>query len=230
MSLQINTPTAMNMPQHYPQKEKSARTLTNDNSEQTCVARGEEARCRSLSPVGEKQVITPCKAIAAARGRKVNCHSLSPVGEKQVITPCKAIAVARGEKARCCFLSPVGEKQVITPSKAIAVARGKENRSHHQNSVGVQHVSFVLRLSQKAKNLTAKGAKGLRKERNVFILMHLFFATFAKNLCVFALKRLLRQPQSWHSRLQHSELRLSLCTGLSTFYAYGYIQKTIKIQ
>ena len=81
MSLKI-TPTAMNMPPHYPQKEKSVRTLT---------------------------TIIPCKAIAAARGR--------------------------------------------------------ENRHHPQNSIGVQHLSFMLKLSKKAKNLTEKGAKGLRKER-----------------------------------------------------------------
>ena len=100
MSLKI-TPTAMNMPQHYSQREKSVRTLTSDNSEQACAARGEKVRCRSLSPIGEKQVITPCKAIA--------------------------------------------------------VARGRENRRHLQNSVGVQHLSFMLRLSQKAKDLTEKG-------------------------------------------------------------------------
>ena len=75
----------------------------------------------------------------------------------------------------------------ITPCKAIAAARGKENRHQPMNSVGVQHLSFMLRLSQKEKNLTARGTKGFRKERNVFILRHLFFATFAKNLCVFAL-------------------------------------------
>ena len=62
-------------------------------------------------------------------------------------------------------LSPIGEKQMIPPSKAIAVARGRENRHHPQNSVGVQHLSFMLRLSQKTKNLTARGAKDLRKER-----------------------------------------------------------------
>ena len=54
---------------------------------------------------------------------------------------------------------------IITPCKAIAVARGRENQPHPQNSVGVQHLSFMLRLSQKAKNLTARGAKSLRKER-----------------------------------------------------------------
>ena len=37
MSLKINTPTAMNMPQHYPQREKSARNLTSDNIEQACA-------------------------------------------------------------------------------------------------------------------------------------------------------------------------------------------------
>ena len=58
----------MNMPQHYSQRKKSARTFKSDNLEQTCVVQGEKVRCRSLSPVGEKQVITPCKAIAAARG------------------------------------------------------------------------------------------------------------------------------------------------------------------
>ena len=117
---------------------------------------------------------------------------------------------------------------IITPCKAIAAARGRTNRYHPQNSVGVQHLSFMLRLSQKAKNLTARGAKGLRKERNVFILNHLFFASFAKNLCVFALKRVLVQPHSWHSRLHHNELRLSSCTGLSTFYAYGVCSKPKK--
>ena len=127
----------MNMPQHYLQKEKSARTFKSDNLEQTCVA------------------------------------------------------------------------------------RGRKNRRKYPNSVGVQHLSFMLRLSQKAKNLTARDAKGLRKERNVFILMHLFFATFAKDLSVFAVKRLLRQAQIWHSRLHHPELRLSPCMGLSPFYAYG---------
>ena len=125
----------MNMPQHYPQREKSARTLTSDHIEQTCAVQGKKLRCSSLSPVGEKQVITPCKAIAAARGRK--------------------------------------------------------SRRKYPNSVGVQHLSFMLRLSQKAKNLTARDAKGVRKERNVFILMHLFFAAFAKNLSVFAVKILL---------------------------------------
>jgi len=35
---------------------------------------------------------------------------------------------------------------------------------------------------------------GLRKERQVLNLKNIFFATFAKNLCVFALKKLLRQP------------------------------------
>ena len=122
----------MNMPQHYSQRKKSARTFKSDNLEQTCVVQGEKVRCRSLSPVGEKQVITPCKAIAAARGR--------------------------------------------------------ENHHHLQNSVGVQQMSFMLRLPQKKKNLTARGAKGLRKEHNTFILRHLFFVSFAKNLCAFALK------------------------------------------
>ena len=131
MSLKI-TPTAMNMPQHYPQREKSVRTLTRDHFEQACVVWGEKVRCRSLSPVGEKQVITPCKAIAAARGRK--------------------------------------------------------NHHHLQNSVGVQQMSYMLRLPQKKKNLTARGAKGLRKEHNTFILRPLFFVSFAKNLCAFALK------------------------------------------
>ena len=149
MSIKINAPTAMNMPQHYSRREKSVRTLT---------------------------IITPCKAMAAARGR--------------------------------------------------------ENQPHPQNSVGVQHLSFMLRLSQKAKNLTARDAKGLRKERNVFILMHLFFATFAKDLSIFAVKRLLRQAQIWHSRLRHSKLRLSPCMELSTLYAYGVCSelKNIKIQ
>ena len=68
MSLKINTPTAMNMPQHYPQKEKFARTLTRGNFEQACVARGKKVRYRSLSPVGEKQVITPSCGYRLARG------------------------------------------------------------------------------------------------------------------------------------------------------------------
>ena len=32
----------MNIPQHYPQREKSVRTLTSDNLEQACAARGRE--------------------------------------------------------------------------------------------------------------------------------------------------------------------------------------------
>ena len=49
-------------------------------------------------------------------------------------------------------------------------------------------------MSQKAEILNAKGAKDLRKERKVLVLKDLFFANFAKNLCVFALKKLLIQP------------------------------------
>ena len=70
MSLKINTPTAMNMPQHYPQRKKSVRSLTSDNPVQACATQGKKVRHRSLSPVGEKEVITSCKAIAAARGRE----------------------------------------------------------------------------------------------------------------------------------------------------------------
>jgi hypothetical protein len=39
--------------------------------------------------------------------------------------------------------------------------------------------------------LTAKNAKGLRKERKVFNLKYLFFATFAKNLSAFAVKKIM---------------------------------------
>ena len=49
----------------------------------------------------------------------------------------------------------------------------------------------LMRVSQKTEILNAKCAKDLRKERKVLILKDLFFA---KNLCGFALKRLLRQP------------------------------------
>ena len=133
MSLKINTPTANEYAATLSSKWTVRKDFNMDNIEQTCVAHGKKVRCSSLSPVGEKQVITPCKAIAATRGRK--------------------------------------------------------NRRKYPNSVGVQHLSFMLRLSQKEKNLTAKGAKGLRKERNIFILRHLFFATFAKNLSVFAVKK-----------------------------------------
>ena len=69
------------MMQYNTQNEKSARTLT---------------------------VITPCKAVAAARGKEVRCRSLSPVGEKQVITPCKAIATARGKANRHQPMNSVG--------------------------------------------------------------------------------------------------------------------------
>ena len=60
---------------------------------------------------------------------------------------------------------PARTLTTIIPCKAIAAARGRENRHHPQNSVGVQHISFMLRLSQKTKNLTVRGAMGLRKER-----------------------------------------------------------------
>ena len=42
--------------------------------------------------------------------------------------------------------------------------------------------------------LNARGAKDLRKVRKYLIVSHLFFATFAKIPCFFALKILLRQP------------------------------------
>jgi hypothetical protein len=44
---------------------------------------------------------------------------------------------------------------------------------------------------KKQEYLTAKCAKGLCKERKVFNLMYFFFATFAKNLGVFAVKNFL---------------------------------------
>jgi len=49
-------------------------------------------------------------------------------------------------------------------------------------------------VSQKIEILNTKCAKDLRKERKVLVLKDLFFANFAKNLCAFALKRLLIQP------------------------------------
>jgi len=55
-------------------------------------------------------------------------------------------------------------------------------------------VLVLKRLSQKTEILNAKCAKDLREERKVLVLKDLFFANFAKNLCAFALKRLLRQP------------------------------------
>ena len=88
MSLKIDTPTAMNMPQQYSQRKKSARTFKSDNLGQTCVARGKKARCSSLSPVGEKQVITPCKAIAAARGRKNRRKYPNSVGVQHLSASC----------------------------------------------------------------------------------------------------------------------------------------------
>ena len=69
------------------------------------------------------------------------------------------------------MLQPYSQKEksgrTLTSDNPVqtCAARGKENQPHHQNSVGVQHLSFMLRLSQKAKNLTARGAKSLRKER-----------------------------------------------------------------
>ena len=88
MSLKINTPTAMNMPQHYPQREKSVRTLTRDHFEQACIVWGEKVRPPSLSPVGEKQVITPCKAIAVARGRKNRRKYQNSVGVQHLSASC----------------------------------------------------------------------------------------------------------------------------------------------
>jgi len=38
------------------------------------------------------------------------------------------------------------------------------------------------------------GAKGLRKVRNFLNLKYFFFATLAKNLCAFAVKRFFEQP------------------------------------
>jgi len=68
-----------------------------------------------------------------------------------------------------------------------------------------------FRRCLKSQNLlNARGAKGLHKERKVLILKHLFFATFAKNLCVFALKLLLRHSQFSHSTRggQHKTYKL----------------------
>jgi epoxyqueuosine reductase QueG len=48
--------------------------------------------------------------------------------------------------------------------------------------------------SKSQKTLTARCAKGLRKERKVLNLRDIFFATFAKNRCVFAVKKLFEQP------------------------------------
>ena len=77
----------MNMLQHYSQKEKSV-SLTSDNSVQVCAVRGKKMRCSSLSPVGEKQVITPCKAIAAARGRKNRRKYPNSVGVQHLSASC----------------------------------------------------------------------------------------------------------------------------------------------
>jgi hypothetical protein len=56
--------------------------------------------------------------------------------------------------------------------------------------------NFKLQVtsSKSQKILTAKNAKSLRKERKVLNASNIFFATFAKNLCAFAVKRRLRQP------------------------------------
>ena len=114
MSLEINTSTAMNIPQHYPKRKKSVRTLTSDNHDQAAgVAQGKKLRCPSLSPVGEKQVITPSKAIAAARGRKNRRKYPNSVGVQHL-------------SASCC--TPTEYRVIVwhrsTPSCGYRLARG----------------------------------------------------------------------------------------------------------
>ncbi|MDR2972196.1 MAG: phosphoribosylformylglycinamidine synthase [Bacteroidales bacterium] len=57
-------------------------------------------------------------------------------------------------------------------------------------------------------NLTAKDAKGLRKERKVLNLGNLFFATFAKILCAFAVKKLAKTNLQKHIESILSDLNI----------------------
>jgi len=50
---------------------------------------------------------------------------------------------------------------------------------------------FLKGLFQKHKKLNRKVRNGFSKVRKVLNFKNIFFATFAKNLCVFAVKKLL---------------------------------------
>jgi len=68
------------------------------------------------------------------------------------------------------------------------------NISARKNNIILRFIRYLHKQRGCLKNqktLTAKSAKSLRKERKVFNLRYLFFATFAKSLCVFAVKSLL---------------------------------------
>ena len=64
----------------------------------------------------------------------------------------------------------------------------KTDKADKMDKAGLWHTK--RRVSQKTE-INAKCARDLRKERKVLVLNDLFFANFAKNLCVFALKEFL---------------------------------------